>query len=186
MVNTGYAPGDHPARWSPTSYSPFGDLGSAELAEGALVANGPWFADLDASVSVELKSMGGAGDLALAAGMVFRLNDRGYYAVIVTATGSREMSFKLVKKYHFEQHARDLSPWTAVAVSELIAGSQKKIAIRCRGPRISFVVQNQAVAKLEDPDFDEGLIGMVLYGTGRAIFRDLVAEESCDSRRAVE
>ena len=160
-----------------------GDLGSADPVAGVVVANGPWFGDLDASVSVELKSAGGTGDLAVAAGLVFHLNDRGYYAVIVSASGSRKVSFKLIKKYHFETSARDLSAWMDAPVSDLIAGSQKKIAVRCRGPVIGIFVQGQAVAKFEDRDFQEGLVGMVLYGTGRAIFQDLLVEEACDSRR---
>jgi Ca-activated chloride channel family protein len=90
-------------------YGPVGDLGSADPVAGVMVANGPSFGDLDASVNVELKSAGGTGDLAVAAGLVFHLNDRGYYAVIVSASGSRKISFKLVKKYHFETSARDLS-----------------------------------------------------------------------------
>jgi hypothetical protein len=95
------------------------------------------------------------------------------------------LSFKLVKKYHFETSARDLSAWMEAAVSDLIAGSQKKIAVRCRGSVISIFVQGQAVAKFEDRDFEEGLAGMVLYGTGRAIFQDLLVEEACDSRRTL-
>jgi Ca-activated chloride channel family protein len=176
----------HEASGQSSSFSPFapstgpvGELGSADPAAGIVVANGPWFSDLDASVSVELKSAGGTGDLAVAAGLVFHLNDRGYYAVIVTASGSRKISFKLVKKYHFESSARDLSAWVDSPVSDLIAGSQKKIAVQCRGPVISILVQGQAVAKFEDHDFEEGPAGMVLYGTGRAIFRDLLVEEAC-------
>jgi hypothetical protein len=166
-------------------YGPVGDLGSADPVAGLVVANGPWFGDLDASVSLELKSAGGAGDLAVAAGLVFHLNDRGYYAVIVSASGSRKVSFKLIKKYHFETSARDLSAWMDAPVSDLIAGSQKKIAVRCRGPAIQILVQGQAVARFEDRDFQEGLVGMVLYGTGRAIFQDLLVEEACDSRRTL-
>ncbi len=131
---------------------------------------------------MELKSAGGAGDLALAAGLVFHLNDRGYYAVIVTASGSRKISFKMVKKYHFESAARDLLPWTESPPSDLTAGSQKKIAVECRGPVISIVLQGHKVAKVEDHDFAEGLVGMVLYGTGRAIFQDLLVEEACPQR----
>jgi hypothetical protein len=51
-----------------------GDLGSADPVASLVVANGPWFGDLDASVSVELKSAGGTGDPAVAAGLVFHLN----------------------------------------------------------------------------------------------------------------
>jgi len=186
IVSTKHDASGHADSSSPfsasTAYGPVGDLGSADPAAGVLVANGPWFGDLDASVSVELKSAGGAGDLAVAAGLVFHLNDRGYYAVIVTASGSRKVSFKLVKKYHFANSARDLLPWTDSPVSDLMAGSQKKIAVQCRGPVISILVQGQPVAKVEDHDFEEGLAGMELYGTGRAIFRDLLVEEACASR----
>jgi hypothetical protein len=48
---------------------------------------------LTTSVSVELESAEEAGDLAAAAGLVFRLDDRKYYAVIVSkgASGSRKL-----------------------------------------------------------------------------------------------
>jgi Ca-activated chloride channel family protein len=171
------------APFSPASgIGPVGDLGNADPAAGVVVANGPWFSDLNASVNVQLKSAGGTGDLAVAAGLVFHLNDRGYYAVIVTASGSRKISFKLVKKYHFESTARDLLPWTESPGSDLIAGSQKKIAVECRGPVISIVLQGHTVARVEDHDFAEGLVGMVLYGTGRAIFQDLLVGEACPQR----
>jgi len=167
-------------------YSPGGDIGSTEPAVGVPVANGPWFGDLDASVSVELRSEAGSGDLAAAAGLVFHLNDRGYYALIISrsTSGSRGISFKLVKKYHFATAAQDLTPWREAPLSDLVAGPQKKASVQCRGKAISVFLQGQAVAKLDDDDFDEGLVGMVLYGKGRAIFRDLLAEEACDGRQA--
>jgi len=168
-----------PERTFPRSPSNFsgGDMGSADPVEGVLVANGPSFGDLNASIGVELKSTEGAG-------LVFRLNDLGYYAVIISkgAVGSRKMAFKLVKKYHLEARARDLSPWTDFPLSELNAEPQKKISVQCRGPVITILLEGQSVAKFEDRDFDEGMVGMVLYGTGRAIFRDLLAEEACDGR----
>jgi Ca-activated chloride channel homolog len=188
IVSTRHDSSGQAASFSPfspgTGIGPVGDLGSADPAAGVVVGNGPWFGDLDASVSVELKSGGGTGDLAVAAGLVFHLNDRGYYAVIVTASGSRKISFKVVKKFHFETSARDLSAWTDAPVSDLVAGSQKTIAVRCRGPVIDILVQGQTVAEFEDHEFEEGLVGMVLYGTGRAIFRDLLVEEACAPRRS--
>ena len=33
------------------------------------------------------------------------------------------------------------------------------------------------VGKFEDSDFKEGQVGMILFGEGRAVFRDLIAEE---------
>jgi len=165
-----------------TGVGPVGDMGSADPVAGLVVANGRWFGDLDASVTVGLKSAGGTGDLTVAAGLAFHFNDRGYYAVIVTASGSRKISFKLIKKYHFETRARDLTEWMDAPVSDLFAGSNKKIEVRCSGPVIRIFVQGQEAAKFEESEFEEGLVGMVLYGTGRATFQDLLVEEPCASR----
>ncbi|MEO8658543.1 MAG: VWA domain-containing protein [Bryobacteraceae bacterium] len=160
------------------SYVPF-SAGSVDPAKGVLVANGPAFEDLNASISIEFKS--GTGDLASAAGLAFRLNDRGYYAVIISpnAGGSRKVSFKLIKKYHYATSPQDLSPWTEIPISDLIGGPEKKLSIQCRGKAIRIFFHGQVVAKFEDPDFEEGVVGMVMYGTGRASFRDLLVEEIC-------
>ena len=185
IVSTKHPAPEHTFSLSP-GYFPMGDLGSADPAEGVLVANGPSFGDLNASVSLELKPTGGAGDLAAAAGLVFRLNDRGYYAVIISksASGSRKISFKLVKKYYFETTARDLLPWTEFPLSDLRDSTQRKISVGCRGAVITILLQGHPAAKCEDRDFDKGLVGMILYGTGHAVFQDLLAEEACDARRA--
>jgi Ca-activated chloride channel family protein len=148
-------------------------------AEGVLVANGPPFGDFKASLSVEVEPAGGSTDTTTAAGLVFRLNDLGYYAVVVSlvSPGSREVAFKLVKKYHLEDRARDLLPWRTVPLPHEMPGSQKTITVRCQGTVISILVGGVPVAKFEDNTFEDGLVGMVLYGSGRAIFRDLLAEE---------
>ena len=170
---------DPPPLYAPMlSYVPF-SAGSVDPAKGVLVANGPTFEDLNASVTVEFKS--GTGDLASAAGLAFRLNDRGYYAVILSpsAAGSRKVSFKLIKKYHYANSAQDLSPWTEIPISDAIGGPAKKLSVQCRGKEIRIFFHGQVVAKFEDPDFGEGMVGMVMYGTGRASFRDLLVEEVC-------
>jgi hypothetical protein len=151
-----------------------------------LVANGPWFDDLNASVSVELNSSGGSGVMAAAGGLVFRLNARGYYAVIVgeATPGSRAIAFKLIKKYHYEKAARDLLPWTEVPLSDQRPEPQKKISVQCRGDVITILLPGLSATEYEDRSYgslSEGLVGMILYGTGRAIFRDLSAEEVGDA-----
>jgi len=152
-----------------------GGIGSPEggAAAGVLVANGPWFEDLDASVSVELKS----GD-NVAAGLVFRLNERGYYAVIIgePTPGSRSIAFKLVKKYHTDEVAQDLLSWTEVPLSDQMPGPQKKISVQCRGAVIKILFPPLSVTKFEDDEFKEGMVGMILYGKGRAVFRALSAQ----------
>lgn len=168
---------------SPPSEYSAGDIDNSAPQGGTLVANGPWFDDFDASVSVEMKPGGGAGDVANAAGLVFRLNDRGYDAVILSnSVGSEGVQYKLIKKFHSESLVRDLSPWTPIPLTDVIGGRQIKISVQCRGKVIKILFSGNSVAKIEDSDFAEGLVGMILYGTGRAVFRDLLVREACDSR----
>lgn len=181
IVNRKHGVPEHTNLYTFTGHVPVADVGSTDPAEGVLAANGPWFGDMNASVSVELTSTGGAGDLAAAGGLVFHLNDRGYYAVIIgkSAAGSRKIVFKLIKKFHFETTARDLLPWTEFPLSDLTAEPRKTISVQCKGVVITILLEGHPVAKFEDHDFQEGLTGMILYGTGRAVFRDLLVEEAC-------
>jgi Ca-activated chloride channel family protein len=159
---------------------PFEDLRLGVSREGLLVANGPSFGDLNASVSVQWKSYGGKGDEAAAPGLVFHIDNRGYYAVLVSSETfmSARRAFKLVKKYHSKQKARDLLPWTELPLSDQFLGKDRlKISVQCRGPVISISVQDTPVAKFEDDEFKNGLVGMILFGEGHAVFRDLLVEE---------
>jgi Ca-activated chloride channel family protein len=157
----------------PTVQPPPGDdkinerRGNPLAPQGVLVANGPSFDDFDASVSVQRTPVEGA-----AAGLIFRLDDRGYYAVIV----SRD---KLVKKFHCEEKPRDLLPWTKLPFTELNKEPQLGIAVQCRGGVITILHPGDSPSRIEDHDFEQGLVGMVLYGVGRATFRDLRVENGC-------
>jgi Ca-activated chloride channel family protein len=165
-----------------------GDFRASIPLEGLLVANGPLFEDLNASVSVNWKCTGGKGDTAAIPGLVFRLHDRGYYAVLVTrdALRSHALAFKLVKKYHAEPMPRDLLPWTEAPLSDRFPRlNEQTISVQCRGPVIRIFLEGTPVAKFQDDEFKEGLVGMILYGAGRADFRDLLAEEVCISGLAL-
>jgi hypothetical protein len=152
------------------------------------VANGPLFSDFTASVNVEWKSGRDNQESGAAAGLIFRLHNRGYYAVMVSrdALKSHLLAFKLVKKFHPEPIARDVLPWTELPRTDQFVGkNQQKILVRCRGAAITIFFQGIQVANVEDSDLREGMVGMILGGLGRAIFHDLVAEEVCVSGQAV-
>jgi Ca-activated chloride channel family protein len=151
--------------------------GDGGPAKGVLVANGPQFGDFKASLRVEVEPAGGSTDTTTAAGLVFRLNDLGYYAVVVSRVSSGSIAFKLVKKYHLEEKTGDLLSWRTVSLPHEMPGSQETIAVQCQGAVISILVEGIPAAKFEDNTFEDGLVGMVLYGSGRAVFRDLLAEE---------
>ena len=124
----------------------------AASPEATLVANGPLFADFTASVNVEWKSGGDIQESGAAAGLVFRLHNRGYYAVILSrdALKSHLLAFKLVKKFHAEPIARDVLPWTELPrTNQFLGKNQQKISVQCRGPVIQILFQDTMVAKVE-------------------------------------
>ena len=91
---------------------------------------------------------------------------------------SASRAFKLVKKYHSKPKARDLLPWTALPLTDQFLGRDRlKISVQCRGPVIAISVQDTPLARFEDDEFKTGLVGMILFGEGRAVFRDLLVEE---------
>jgi hypothetical protein len=150
--------------------------------ERLLVANGPSFGDLNASVSVQWEFGPRKIYEAAVPGLVFHLDNRGFYAVLVRR--DREMpagrAFKLVEKYHSERITRDLLPWTELPHSDEFLGKNRlKISVQCRGSVIAISVQDTPVAKFEDEemDFKQGIVGMAMFGEGSAIFRDLLVEE---------
>jgi len=160
---------------------PLGDANADSIPpEGVLVANGPPFGDLNASVSVQWKAGEGRGEQAAAPGLVFHLDNRGYYAVLLSreALMSARVAFKLVEKFHSEPRTRDLLPWTELPLSDQFLGKdEQRISVQCRGAAITISVQDTPVAEFEDDTFKNGLVGMILFGDGRAVFRDLIAEE---------
>jgi hypothetical protein len=200
-VNTGYDPLDYQhIAWG--AETPSGEAAERSpdrsALEGLVVANGPLFGDLNASVTVAWKEGGTRSappalpwyELVPARtnpGLVFHLDHRGYYAVLIArhARNSHLLAFKLVKKYHSEQMVRELIRWKDLPLWERIPHKEETIEVRCRGPVITVIFQGAPVAQVEDSDFKEGIVGMILFGEGRAVFHDLIAEEVCVSGLAL-
>ena len=145
--------------------------GGGSQADGVLAAYGPWWEDFRASLSVE-------GTGSAARGMVFRLNDKGCYALLLAGGGkARGLSFKLVKRDFLYEVERTILPWTPVteaAVRE--AGTASRIGVECRGERITILINGVQVASANDAEFTAGYLGMAQYGSGHTFFRDLKVE----------
>ena len=148
------------------------------LNEGQVAANGPWWTDFEASVLVEFQS--GRRDfhsMTPAAGLVFRLNERGYYALLISHSfGHAKVHYKLVKKDLGSTVTRDLLFWD----EEWRPGSggilRHKLGVVCRGSLIQLLVEGLKVNEFRDDSFSDGLVGAALFGEGHAVFDDLLAQ----------
>jgi Ca-activated chloride channel family protein len=149
---------------------------------GILVANGPWLEDVSAEITVGTKASGGPQAAPPAAGLAFRVNDTGYYALLIDDSSTKEVQFKLVKQYFGEQATRDLLPWTPAPLAASAYAPRHKIAVTCAGKRISIYIQGVLAGQIDDEAFGEGMAGMVLFGKGSAEFQDLRATELCHGR----
>jgi hypothetical protein len=150
------------------------------------VANGPWLEDVSAQVTVETKASGGPQAASPAAGLAFRINDTGYYAVLVdhaSAGSSKGIQFKLIKHYYAEESTHDLLPWTALPMTGLAYAPRQELSVTCHGRHIGISVQGVPAGEIDDDSFDEGMAGMVLFGKGSAEFRDLQVNELCHTNR---
>jgi Ca-activated chloride channel homolog len=154
------------------------------LPHDVVAAYGPWWTDfresavLD-SVPVFPKSTTPNSittDWA-AAGFAFRLNDRGYYALLLAGSRKAKDVWFKVEKFEYQRYVQtDIIPWTAAHSSEAPA-SGLLLTADCVGNQITILLNNQQVARAQDDSYGQGYVGFVLSGTGRARFRNLVVTQ---------
>jgi Ca-activated chloride channel family protein len=126
--------------------------------ENVVAVNGPVFRNFRASVSLAVE--GGAG------GLVFRQNDRGYYAVAISTesvTASRVEAIRTI----------ELARWPLNATTT----RDQKIEVRCEGDQCAFLHQERLIGTIKDNMFSEGRVGLYLSGKGNAVFNELMVEE---------
>ena len=154
--------------------------------ENVIAAYGPWWSDFRASASVNAvltpepreAASQAPYEVRPAAGLVFHLNQNGYYALLLSgATGTKELSVKLVKR-EFQgdsQKETEIVPWTNVASRASASGTE--IAVEDIGNQISMFVGGQEVKGVRDDSFEQGYVGFVVSGPARATFKNLVVEQ---------
>jgi hypothetical protein len=126
--------------------------------ENVVVVNGPLFKNFRAAVSLTTDG---------SAGLVFRQNERGYYA------------------FALSHHVASVNRVEAIRTTELArwavnttAGGAQKIEVRCDGSDCSFYQGEVLLGRVQDSGFSEGRIGLQLSGRGNAVFNDLTVEET--------
>ena len=112
--------------------------------------------------------------------MVFHLNERGYYALLLSgADRGKSMAFKVVKKVFWEGRESEITPWTRITPSTMpgqTGRTQHKITVESDQGLIQVAVDDQPLGEFRDDTFTDGLVGFAVFGTSRAVFRDLVVE----------
>lgn len=191
----------NPASGWPNKAGFFYDQGKYHITKaGSVAANGPWLRDLSSSVVVQLSSgtsrkgrpqeivsigslTPGAPPIQVeespsGAGLVFRLNERGYYAFLISRPStSQHAYFKLIRKDIKSAAMIDLIPWTPEWAPAPAGGSQRKLSVTCQGDFIQLYVSDKLVGSIHDDHLKDGIAGMILFGQGQAFFDDLAVEE---------
>jgi len=151
--------------------------------QNVIAAYGPWWTDFRASVNVNavlssfvVDGEPQAGPLRPAAGVVFRFNQDGYYALLMNGVaGKNDWSVKVVKR-EFQSDSyteKDIVPWTRVFIA---ARSGTDLSVEEIRDQILIFVNGQKVISARDDTFDQGYVGFVVSGPGRATFRNLLVE----------
>ena len=139
---------------------------------GSIAAYGPWFENFRASVVLGATSGEANG------GLIFRLNERGYYMVLVRTHGIRE--YKLVKRFWGDHEEEVLVPWSKIMSVPKGTGTPESpsttIGVECVGDRIGVLIDGAPFLGARDDAFADGQVGMAHFGAGHAVFRDLRAE----------
>jgi VWFA-related protein len=168
--------------------SPFLGGFTVTFQQNVIAAYGPWWSDFRASAVLDdVFSKGSAFPSTIdpnssnseraAAGFVFRLNGVGYYALLLTYThGAKDLWFKVQKWEYANNQPAEIIPLTPVHIVEA-SESGIKIGVDCIGSQIVIFLNGQPVGSVKDDSYDQGYVGFILSGTGRAKFRDLLVSQ---------
>ena len=165
-------------------------LRGTRFYEGILGAYGPMWDDFRASVVVEARlDQSRGGTFTMAPGLIFHMNPAGYYALLVSGyrndlkRDNHDIAVELVRRTWRLQPETVVIPWTKAdsTTTPLFkkAGNderKRKLSVEYIQGRIRVLVNEREVAAVEDDEYATGYIGLALFGTGSALFRDLVVE----------
>jgi Ca-activated chloride channel family protein len=129
----------------------------SDPADSVVAAYGPWWSNFRASAQVD--ALWGPPN---AVGLVFDVNESGYYALLFTPPMDGRLAFELVEG-HFDGTRTEIIPPTPIAALE---GSGKhKLTVECNRGRIAVFVDDRQVGSVQDAAFEYGMVGFGVFGT---------------------
>jgi Ca-activated chloride channel homolog len=186
MATSEYRPGLHyvPGGYQISRHAPAELAMTGPIADGTVVAYGPSWKDMRASISVQTdwaKTAPPHGSLfsysEMAPGLVFHLGETGYYSLLLTRG-----AFALVRRMFSDDGTglqAELIPWTPLLPN---AGAGRtnvvhNVSVEYKAGNIVVTVDGQRVATAHDDRVPNGMTGMAVFGRGDAVFRDLLVED---------
>jgi VWFA-related protein len=117
-----------------------------------------------------------------AAGLVFRMNEDGYYALLIKKKVDLSTGYK--QKLAFEVVARTFQgdsfaesvivPWTTV---DRASPEEAQLAVEDVGGQITVLVNGRQVGTAHDDTFDGGYVGFTVSAPAYATFSNLIVEQ---------
>lgn len=118
-----------------------------------------------------------------AAGLVFRINRNGYYALLVSpaAEDQRMLAFELVARtFVGDSYAESvILPWKTIPRDSPL---EAQLSVQAIGDRITLFIDGQQVGTARDDRFDNGYAGFIVSAPAHAKFSDLLLERESVQR----
>lgn len=161
------------------------EMAAPTFQQNIVAAYGPWWNNFHASVKLkaafeEIRNRAKNQppyNARPAAGLLFRMNIGGYYALLVSgSTDTDELSVELVRRDFLGDSYTEvlLVPWATVSQPPF---SRTALSLDAVGKQISISVDGLNVRTVEDDTYDQGYVGFVISGPGLAVFSNLVVEQ---------
>lgn len=158
------------------------------LAKNVIAAYGPWWSNFSASVTVKLvpapESPGAQSSFPYAArpaaGLVFRMNVKGYYALLVSSDfQKKQLSVEVVRRDFLadmeDYTGAQIIGWTAAGPLEPWGTN---LSVEDVGSQISILADGREIKTAHDSTYGQGFVGLMICGPGQATFKNLVVEQS--------
>ncbi len=169
-----------------------------EGSDVVIAAYGPVWSNFRASVLMESDWGRSARDASFSdsVGVVFGVSAEGHYAFLlgvgkefvqdpnaVAASAGRPMIAYALVKRRWNGPAAAIIPWTVIPAdgpagrSLLPTAKTHKLSVESNRGQITLLVDGFQVERVQDSTFEDGYVGVGLFGKGRALVQDLLVEE---------
>ena len=160
---------------------------AATYRDNVLAAYGPSWHDFHVSASMKAvfeRPLPSGGQVQFshsvhpAAGLVFHMNENGYYALLVSPSAKykKKIAFEVVAMtFQGDSFAESvIVPWTTV---DRVSPTEVQLAVLDIGDQITIFVDGQEVGAAHDHRFTDGYVGFTVAAPAQAIFTNLLVEE---------